>query len=134
MVQFVALGYFPLGNGFRQSTTTTTPSGNKVRWHNHYKTAFRCANGTTLPAALHVYAPAAANQPYPHGTVALVLAKVHTPLPAAQTDAGNVTVMMEAVTVAPCPGDPNSDEYDDSLPTLPAVYAFCTGTVLHRAI
>lgn len=118
---FFIIGFFALAEGRRVATNRLT-SNTKV-WHRHYTTTIQCSSGVVLPADLRVYSPVN-DVGLRDFTVAFVVAKAYTPL--------NDTIQLDAHFLVPFSGDPDSDEYQDSIPDMPYPFVFGVGHVPKR--
>ncbi|OBZ78509.1 hypothetical protein A0H81_02121 [Grifola frondosa] len=77
-------------------------------------------SGPTLPAELRIYSPRN-DTPLPDNTIAFVVAKAHAP--------ANGTILLDALSIYPFPGDPNSDDYQDAIPDMPYPFAYGLGSI-----
>jgi hypothetical protein len=104
MLSFTIVGFFALTSGrclqtIRPGTTTRT-------WHAHYTTTVQCVSLPYVPADLHIYSPMN-DILHPNNTIAFVVAKVHVP------QSGDI--LLDAIRIVPCLGDPSLDSYDDTV-------------------
>jgi hypothetical protein len=114
------VGFFSLHAGRRVKTSYTKRNGDKrSAWHAHYKAAVRCRNSSDLPAEVRVYSPYDAI--YSDNTFAFIIAKGFVP----PANVGG-EILLDAMHVAACPGNPADDNYRDSLPDFrwPSIFAF----------
>jgi hypothetical protein len=115
---------FSLTNGHLVHTTTTKRSGETVNvCHTHYTTAVWCQIPPHIPAELRIYSRAGESV-YADSTVVFVVAKAYIP-------AGDVPgdLLLEALHVAPFPGNQSEDGFDRTLPDFQWPLTFCLGTV-----
>ena len=125
MSSFTIIGFFALASGRRLQTVKP---GTAIRtWHAHYTTTIQCINPPYLPADLRIYSPIN-DVLHPDNTIAFVVARVHVP----QT--GNV--LLDALRIVPCPGDPSQDSYDDTVPNFqfPMVYGLGIVSTPHETL
>ena len=113
MSLFTIVGFFALTSGrclqtIRPGTTTQT-------WHAHYTTTVQCVSPPYVPADLHIYSPMN-DILHADNTIAFVVVRVHVP------HSGDI--LLDAIHIVPCPGDPSLDSYDDTVPDFqfPIVY------------
>jgi hypothetical protein len=102
----------------------TTHANNTRIWHAHYTTSVQCADGTSLPANIRIYSPMN-DILHAENTIALVYARAHI--------TNDSTVLMDASHIIPCPGNPDDDSYQDSVPDLPNPFVIALGHVSGRA-
>ncbi|KAJ6554008.1 hypothetical protein DFH09DRAFT_924599, partial [Mycena vulgaris] len=81
-----------------------------------YLTAIACADKTLYPAELRVYSPPG-NLTLPDSMVVFTITKALFPLAPVPPNTG--FTILEAVHFAPCPGDPNSPDYQVHLNPYP---------------
>jgi hypothetical protein len=63
--------------------------------------------------------------PHPDNTVAFVYARAHI--------SNDCTVLMDASEIVPCPGNPEDDSYQDSVPDMANPFALALGHVSGKA-
>lgn len=109
-------GTFSIGEARRISSPTA--KGTTV-WHYHYTTCIRTPTGD-IPATLCTYtAPKA--RPLPDFTVVHALVKAHI------TSSGEG--LLNVLSMAPIPGNPADNTYDDYTPDMPYPFVFTLGNV-----
>jgi hypothetical protein len=118
------VGFFELTHGHRVRTDTKRTDGTSFgTYHVYYDSSVICSETVSLPAEIRKYSPPS-EVALPENTVAFVVAKVNVP---AGKGPGNV--LLEAWHVAPVPGDPTSDGYDERPPDFCRPLIFALGTV-----
>ena len=125
MSSFTILGFFALANGHRLQTLKP---GTSVRtWHAHYATTIQCITPPYVPADLHIYSPIN-DVLHPDNTIAFVVARVHIP------HTGDI--LLDALHIVPCPGNPSDDSYDDTVPDFqfPMVYGLGVVSSPHESL
>ncbi|KAJ7027448.1 hypothetical protein C8F04DRAFT_1294312, partial [Mycena alexandri] len=111
MSSFNVFGFFALAGGNR---VATQPAGGQYEiHHNYYNTTLHTTSDdqTPPPATLRVYS-AAGDTPLPDNTIAFVVAKAFAP--------PGKPIELDALFLAPVPGDPNGANYDAHVPDVPA--------------
>lgn len=121
MSSLAFMGFFCLAEGKR--VMTTRPNSTRI-WHAHYTSTVQCADGTFLPANIRVYSPMN-DVPHPDNTIAYVYARAHI--------TNDLTVLMDASEIIACPGDPDDDSYQDSVPDMPNPFLIALGHVSGKA-
>jgi hypothetical protein len=113
MSSFTIIGFFALASGRRKQTLK--PGTTTRTWHAHYNTTIQCITPPYAPADLRIYSPIN-DILHPDNTIAFVIARVHVPR--------NGDILLDALHIVPCPGDPSDDSYDDTVPNFqfPMVY------------
>ncbi|KAJ6553864.1 hypothetical protein B0H10DRAFT_2446622 [Mycena sp. CBHHK59/15] len=134
MSSFNAFGFFALAGG-RRLATQAAGSTYPV-YHCHYHTALKSPTSLLnlstvnsddsidieyehLAANLRVYS-GSGDAPLPDNTVAFVIAKVFA--------ATGKTIELDALFVAPLPGDVDDEHYQDNIPSLP-VFIYAVGHI-----
>jgi hypothetical protein len=123
MSSFTIFGFFALGNGRRLQTTK---HGTQTRtWHAHYTTTIQCVTPPYVPADLRIYSPIN-DILHPDNTIAFTIARVHIPRTG--------DVLLDALYIIPCPGNPSEDSYDDTVPDFqfPMVYGLGVVSSVHE--
>jgi hypothetical protein len=129
MSSLLFAGVFSLHGGRRAQTSYNKRNGEKgSAWHAYYKTAVICQAPPLLPAEVRVYSRAQ-DVLYLDHTVALIFAKAFV-LPA---NVGG-EILLDAMHVAAFPGNPMTDNYDESLPDFHWPLVFAGGTVSTRPV
>lgn len=124
MSSLIFVGLFSLQAGRRVHSSFTKRNGEKMTVsHAHYTTAVICRNPPQLPAELRVYSRAN-DIILPDETVAFVIAKGFIPPSNVPGD-----LLLDAMHVAPFPGNPAGDNYDDCLPDFHWPLLFGVGNV-----
>ncbi|KAJ7631286.1 hypothetical protein DFH06DRAFT_1224122 [Mycena polygramma] len=115
-VSLTLMGLFSLREGSRISIVKPAGNTSTTVYYQQYLTAVACLSGQRIPATLRVYSPPG-DHALPDGTVILAFTK------ALFLKAKDVS--LEVIRMAPFPGDPSSDEYQDNIPdwTIPMVSA-----------
>ena len=73
-----------------------------------------------VPTDLHIYSPI--NDIFhPDNTIAFVVARIHVP--------HSSDILLDAICIVPCPGDPPLDSYDDMVPNLQFLMVYGLGIV-----
>ena len=121
MSSLAFMGFFCLADGKR---VMTTRANNTRIWHAHYTSTVQCADSTTLPANIRIYSPIN-DIPHADNTIAFVYARAHI--------TNDLTVLMDASEIIACPGDPNDDSYQDSVPDMPNPILIALGQVSGKA-
>ena len=104
MSTLILIGFLAVGNGRREVTTKPGWEHKEVCvYHNHYTTSVQCSSGSD-------------------NTVTYVAAKCCF-LP--HNDA-----LLDAIYLAPVPGDPNDESYEDHIPEISVPFVFGVGHVL----
>jgi hypothetical protein len=119
------LAFFALANGHRLQTLKP---GTSVRtWHAHYATTIQCITPPYVPADLRIYSPIN-DVLHPDNTIAFVVARVHIP------HTGDI--LLDALHIVPCPGNPSDDSYDDTVPDFqfPMVYGLGVVSSPHESL
>jgi hypothetical protein len=119
MSSFIVVGFFALRSGRRVRTPISKANGSTAMiWHVHYKTTLTCQDPLSLLAELQNYNPIN-NTVFDDDSIAFMVLKVYIP-------PGNVAsnVLLEALYIAPLPGDLGDDSYDDHLPNFPHSLVF----------
>jgi hypothetical protein len=129
MSSLLLAGVFSLHGGRRAQTSYKKRNGeNSSAWHAYYKTAVVCQSPPLLPAEVRVYSRAQ-DVLYPDHTVALLFAKAFVP----PANVGG-EILLDAMHVAAFPGNPTTDNYDDSLPDFHWPLVFAAGNVNTRPV
>jgi hypothetical protein len=124
MSSLIFVGVFALKDGRRVQLPYTKRSGEQSsREYSHYSTAVVCRQPPELPAELRIYSRSN-DIIFPDDTAALIIAKAY--IPPGDT-AGDL--LLDALNVAPFPGNPASDDYDVALPDFLWPLIFGLGTV-----
>jgi hypothetical protein len=113
MSSFTMIGFFALASGRRLQTTK--PGTTTRTWHAHYTTTIQCISPPYLPADVRIYSPIN-DVLHPENTIAFIVARVHVP--------STGDILLDALRIVPCPGDPSHDLYDENVPNFqfPMVY------------
>lgn len=124
MSSFIIVGLFSLRAGhFVYTSVPRRTGGTGTICHAQYSTAVVCRAVPHLPAELRVFSRG--DETFlPDQTVAFVVAKVYVPPANVPGD-----LQLDAMHLAPFPGNPCSDSYDCSLPNFPCPLVFGHGTV-----
>ncbi|KIP03196.1 hypothetical protein PHLGIDRAFT_54813, partial [Phlebiopsis gigantea 11061_1 CR5-6] len=109
-------GFLGLASARRISSPNSKGS---TTWHYYYNTTIQTPTHA-IPAELRIYSPPD-DVAHPDYTIAHVVAKAHL--------AANGTALLDAISVAPVPGDPEDDSYEDRVPDLPYPFIFALGVV-----
>jgi hypothetical protein len=117
MSSLAFVGFFCLAEGKR---VMTTRANNTRIWHVHYTSTVQCADGTALPANIRIYSPMN-DVPHSDNTIAFIYARAHV--------TNTHSVLMDASEIVPCPGDPEDDSYQDSVPDMPNPFIIALGHV-----
>ena len=123
MSSFTIFGFFALGNGRRLQTTKHGTQ--TCTWHAHYTTTIQCVTPPYVPADLRIYSPIN-DILHPDNTIAFTIARVHIPRTG--------DVLLDALYIVPCPGNPSEDSYDDTVPDFqfPMVYGLGVVSSVHE--
>ncbi|KAI6124542.1 hypothetical protein EDD16DRAFT_1475158 [Pisolithus croceorrhizus] len=117
----IIIGFFALAGGKRIKTVEAgSPT---VTYHCVYETTIQCTSGAIFPASLRVCSPFN-DVALPDNTVAFVSAKASVPASVPQEP-----VLLEAFHLAPVPGDPSTDSYEQTVPDFPYPTVIGLGTV-----
>jgi len=113
MSSFTIIGFFALASGRRLQTIN--PRTNTRTWHAHYTTTIQCMTPPYLPADVRIYSPIN-DVLHPENTIAFIVARVHVP--------STGDIILDAIRIVPCPGNPSHNSYDDAVPNFrfPMVY------------
>ena len=125
MSSFTILGFFALASGRRLQTIKP---GTTIRtWHAHYTTTIQCISPPYVPADLRIYSPMN-DILHADNTIAFVVARVHIP------HSGDI--LLDAIRIVPCPGDPSLESYDDTVPNFqfPMVYGLGVVSTPHETL
>ena len=120
MSTFTTAGFFGLTSGCHICTEVAKTNGSTQGvYYIHYITSVNCSVSGPISAELRKYSPPN-DTVLADNTIAFVIAKVYVP-PA--NVPGNI--LLEAIHIAPVPGDPTSEAYEDSVPDFrfPAIFA-----------
>src|ERR1700683_4464459 len=118
MSSFTILGFFALASGRRLQTVK--PRTTTRTWHAHYTTTIQCISPPYVPTDLRIYSPI--NDIFhPDNTIAFVVARIHVP--------HSSDILLDAICIVPCPGDPPLDSYDDMVPNLQFLMVYGLGIV-----
>jgi hypothetical protein len=84
-------------------------------------------NPPYLPADLRIYSPVN-DILHPDNTIAFVIARVHTP--------HNGDILLDALHIVPCPGDPSQNSYNETVPNFqfPMVYGLGIVSTSHETL
>jgi hypothetical protein len=125
MSSFTVLGFFALASGRRLQTLK--PGTTTRTWHAHYTTTIQCINPPYLPADLRIYSPIN-DIVHADDTIAFVVARLYVP------PTGDV--LLDAIRIVPCPGDPSNDSYDETVPNFqfPMVYGLGVVSSVHETL
>ena len=124
MTTFIISGFFALSSGRRVRTEVPRSNGTSQGvYYVHYDTTVQCSQSGPISAEIRKYSPPG-ECVIPDDTIAYVVAKAYVP---ASTQSG--LVLLEAIHIAPEPGNPNSEMYQDSVPDFPFPIVFAEGTV-----
>jgi hypothetical protein len=124
MSSLIFVGVFSLRDGRRSHLAVTKKTGEQsTTWHTHYTSALICREPPELPVELRVFTRNSDNI-YADHTVALVIAKGFIPAPDVPGD-----LLLDAIHVAPFPGNPAGENYDATLPTFMCPLIFGIGNV-----
>lgn len=124
MSAFIISGFFSLTSGRRIRTDVARPNGTSQGvYYVHYETIVQCSQSGPISAELRKYSPPGESV-LQNDTIAYVVAKAYMPPPNMPR-----TFLLEAIHIAPEPGDPSSDDYEDSVPDFPFPSFFIQGTV-----
>jgi hypothetical protein len=80
----------------------------------------QCADRTALPANICIYSPMN-DVPHSDNTIAFIYACTHV--------TNTHSVLIDASEIIPCPGDPDDDLYQDSVPDMPNPVLIALGHV-----
>lgn len=125
MSSFTIVGFFALTSGRRLQTIR--PGTTTRTWHAHYTTTVQCVSPPYVPADLRIYSPMN-DILHADNTIAFVVARVHVP------QSGDI--LLDAIRIVPCPGDPSLDSYDDTVPDFqfPLVYGLGVVSSPHETL
>jgi hypothetical protein len=115
------MGFFCLAEGKR---VMTTRANNTRIWHAHYTSSVQCADGSSLPANIRIYSPMN-DIPHADNMIAFVHARAHI--------SNDFTVVMDASEIVACPGNPEDDAYQDTVPDMPNPFVLALGHVSGKA-
>ena len=118
MSSFTILGFFALANGHHMQTQK--PGTSAHTWHAHYATTIQCITPLYVPADLRIYSPIN-DVLHPDNTIAFVVARVHIPC--------TEDILLDAIHIVPCPGNPLDDSYNDSVPYFQFSMVYRLGVV-----
>lgn len=124
MTAFIISGFFSLTSGRRIRTDVPRPNGTTQGvYYVHYDTVVQCSQTGPISAEVRKYSPPG-EAVLQDDTIAYVTAKAYMPPPNMPR-----TLLLEAIHIAPEPGDPTSDSYEESVPDLPFPSVLIHGTV-----
>ena len=124
MSAFIISGFFSLTSGRRIRTDVPRSNGTSQGvYHVYYETIVQCSQTDLITAELRKYSPPGETV-LQNDTIAYVVAKAYMPPPSMPR-----TFLLEAIHIAPEPGDPTSDDYEESVPDFPFPSFFIQGTV-----
>jgi hypothetical protein len=125
MSSFTILGFFALASG--HCVQTQKPGTSARTWHAHYATVIQRITPPYVPADLRIYSPIN-DILHPDNTIAFVVACVHIPRTG--------DILLDALHIVPCPGNPSDDSYDDSVPDFqfPMVYGLGVVSSPHESL
>jgi hypothetical protein len=121
MSSFTLFRFFCLAEG---RWVMMTRANNTHIWHAHYTTSVQCADGTSLPANICIYSPMN-DIVHTENMITFIYAQAYI--------TNDSTVLMDASHIIPCPGNPDEDCYQDSVPNLPNPFVIALGHVSGRA-
>ena len=123
MSTFIVSGFFSLTSGRRVRSEVPRPNGSSQGvYHIYYDTTVQCTQTGPISAELRKYSPP--GEPVlQNDTIAYVVAKAYMP----PVNMPRI-ILLEAIHIASEPGDPTSDEYEDSVPDFPFPSIFVQGT------
>ena len=125
MSSFTIVGFFALTSGC--CLQTIRPGTTTWIWHVHYTTTIQCVSPPYVPADLCIYSPMN-DILHPGNTIAFVVTWVHVP------QSGEI--LLDAIHIVPCLGDPSLDSYDDTVPDFqfPMVYGLGIVSIPHETL
>jgi hypothetical protein len=124
MSSFIMSGFFGLASGRRVRTEISKSNGStQAAYYMTYVTSIECTNSDPVSAELRKYSPPG-DSVLRDDTIAFVIAKAFVP---PGTVAGNI--LLEAIHIAPVPGDPGSPKYENCVPHFQFPAGFVHGTV-----
>ena len=124
MTTFIISGFFALSSGRRLRTEVPRLNGTSQGiYYVHYDTTVQCSQSGPVSAEIRKYSPPG-ECVIQDDTIAYVVAKAYVP-----SSALSGTVLLEAIHIAPEPGNPTSENYEDSVPDFPFPMIFAKGTV-----
>lgn len=128
MSAFTISGFFGLASGRRVRTEISKSNGSTQGvYYMTYITSIQCSNSDPVSAELRKYSPPG-DSVFQDDTIAYVIAKAFVP---PGTVTGNI--LLEALHIAPVPGDPASFNYVNSVPDFQFPAVFAHGTVCGEA-
>lgn len=108
MSAFILTGFLGVANNRRDSRLTKNRSGKEVRsYHTYYSTALHTAQGQSNEVELRVW-NSSSDTFYPDDTILYTMAKMYAP--------PNQPFLLEAMHVAPVPGDPSLENISPRCP------------------
>lgn len=124
MTAFIISGFFSLTLGHRIRTEVARPNGTSQGvYHIHYETVVQCSQTGPISAEVRRYSPPGETI-LQDDTIAYVFARAYMPPPNMPK-----TILLEAIHIAPKPGDPTTDDYEESVPDFPFPSVLVHGTV-----
>ena len=125
MLSFTILGFFALASG--RGLQTIKPGTTIWMWHAHYMTTIQCISPLLVLANLYIYS-LINDTLHLNNTNAFIVAQVHVP--------PSIDILLDAIHIVPCPGDPSLNSYDDTVPDFqfPKVYGTCVVLTPHETM
>ena len=118
MSSFTVLSFFALASGC--CLQTLKPGTTTCTWHAHYTTTIQCISPLYLPADLCIYSPIN-DIVHADDTIAFVIARLYV-LPTGD-------VLLDEICIIPCPGDPSSDSYNETVANFQFLMVYGLGVV-----
>ena len=123
MSSFFVVGFMAVKGGSKRDVESKSQSGDSIRLqYVFYNVGIQCLHTRSpILGELRSYCYSPTEAVLKDNTVIFVVAKAHAP--------PNSVVLLECLYMAPIPGDPDEESYDDNIPDTQYPFIFCLGQV-----